>query len=152
MAFISMVTVMVSGFIGRFLYQKVHTGLYGRRRDLGSLLKQLEERVTQHEEADFPSPALDHDLAPQIAQLSKNRSIQHLVSLRRTLRRSRLKLDKSDTAAHQDWLVKIDVLMGQCISLSIYERLFSMWHYLHLPIFFAFVIATVIHIFAVHIY
>jgi hypothetical protein len=35
---------------------------------------------------------------------------------------------------------------------QLYERLFSLWHVLHLPLFFMMIIAAVIHIFAVHIY
>ena len=35
---------------------------------------------------------------------------------------------------------------------KVYERLFSLWHVLHLPLFFMMIITAVIHIFAVHLY
>jgi len=35
---------------------------------------------------------------------------------------------------------------------SVYERLFSLWHVLHIPLFFMMIISGVIHVFAVHIY
>ena len=34
----------------------------------------------------------------------------------------------------------------------VYERLFSLWHILHLPLFIMMIITAVIHIFAVHMY
>jgi hypothetical protein len=33
-----------------------------------------------------------------------------------------------------------------------YERLFSLWHALHLPLIFMLVVAAVVHIIAVHVY
>jgi hypothetical protein len=35
---------------------------------------------------------------------------------------------------------------------SVYERLFALWHVLHLPMFFLLVFAGVIHVIAVHLY
>lgn len=35
---------------------------------------------------------------------------------------------------------------------SFYERLFSLWHILHLPIFFMLIITGFIHVYAVHAY
>ena len=33
-----------------------------------------------------------------------------------------------------------------------YERLFSLWHVLHLPLFFMLVISGLVHVIAVHVY
>ena len=33
-----------------------------------------------------------------------------------------------------------------------YERLFSLWHALHIPLIFMMIIAAVIHVIAVHVY
>jgi hypothetical protein len=38
------------------------------------------------------------------------------------------------------------------VSFRVYERLFSLWHILHLPLFIMMIITAVIHIFAVHMY
>jgi hypothetical protein len=32
------------------------------------------------------------------------------------------------------------------------ERLFSLWHVLHIPLFFVLVVAAIIHVVAVHFY
>ena len=37
-------------------------------------------------------------------------------------------------------------------SLAVYERLFALWHLLHLPLFVMLVGAVVVHILAVHLY
>ena len=33
-----------------------------------------------------------------------------------------------------------------------YERLFSLWHVLHLPLFFMLLVAGIVHVIAVHVY
>jgi hypothetical protein len=33
-----------------------------------------------------------------------------------------------------------------------YERLFALWHVLHLPLFFMLLIAGIVHVIAVHVY
>jgi len=33
-----------------------------------------------------------------------------------------------------------------------YERLFSLWHALHIPLIFMMIIAAIIHVIAVHVY
>ena len=35
---------------------------------------------------------------------------------------------------------------------KVYERLFSWWHVLHLPLFIMMIITAIVHIFAVHLY
>jgi len=40
----------------------------------------------------------------------------------------------------------------RALEFEAYERLFSLWHVLHLPLFFMLVIAGVVHVIAVHVY
>ena len=35
---------------------------------------------------------------------------------------------------------------------SFYERLFGLWHILHLPIFFMMILSALVHVLAVHMY
>ena len=44
------------------------------------------------------------------------------------------------------------VLAGRVAQFSLYERLFALWHILHLPIFFLMVLSAFVHVFAVHAY
>ena len=42
--------------------------------------------------------------------------------------------------------------LRRAAAFKLYERLFSLWHILHLPLFIMMIITAVIHIFAVHLY
>ena len=44
------------------------------------------------------------------------------------------------------------VLSGRVAQFSLYERLFALWHILHLPIFFLMVLSAIVHVVAVHMY
>jgi hypothetical protein len=37
-------------------------------------------------------------------------------------------------------------------SLAVYERLFSLWHVLHLPLIVLLIITAIVHVVAVHLY
>ncbi len=161
-AFVFMMTVMVSGLIGRFLYQKVHVSLYGRRRDLGRLLEELKQRIDERVTAGLAVPGSILNLASDNDQGAIDESLSGLRTMRRELRAPgnlapgnatrRTAGSEHGEEEYLAWLRRIDGQLAQCISLMTYERLFSWWHYLHIPIFFAFVLATVVHIVAVHLY
>jgi hypothetical protein len=43
-------------------------------------------------------------------------------------------------------------LIGRVAQFSFYERLFALWHVLHLPIFLLMIISALFHVLAVHMY
>ena len=43
-------------------------------------------------------------------------------------------------------------LMTRVAKFTVYERLFAVWHVLHLPIFFVMVLSALVHVLAVHMY
>jgi hypothetical protein len=43
-------------------------------------------------------------------------------------------------------------MMRQVAQLSFYERVFSMWHVFHMPLFILMVISALVHVLAVHMY
>ena len=43
-------------------------------------------------------------------------------------------------------------VMRQVAQLSFYERLFSLWHLFHMPLFILMVISALVHVLAVHMY
>ena len=53
-------------------------------------------------------------------------------------------------AAH--YVREFTVLTGRVAQFSLYERLFALWHILHLPIFFLMVLSAIVHVLAVHMY
>ena len=44
------------------------------------------------------------------------------------------------------------MLLGRVAQFSFYERLFALWHVLHLPIFLMMVLSAIAHVLAVHMY
>ena len=50
------------------------------------------------------------------------------------------------------YIHEFTVLTGRVAQFSLYERLFALWHILHLPLFVLMVLSAVVHIFAVHVY
>jgi len=43
-------------------------------------------------------------------------------------------------------------LLRRVAQLSFYERLFSLWHLFHLPLFILLVISALVHVLAVHMF
>jgi len=169
MAFWFMITVMSSGLVGRYLYRKIHMGLYGRRKKLEDLLHQVDGYVA----AMAGSGAQGEDFARKASYLRSlipaYGSLSDLLTRRRKIRVTVKRLlqaaeNTGDTpVGFKGWMRRapggqralvrnFDRAVAECISFRFYEKLFSLWHVLHLPIFLAFVLAVTVHIWAVHAY
>ena len=59
---------------------------------------------------------------------------------------------KSDSKTILNSINRYSRVLRRVAAFKVYERLFSLWHVLHLPLFFMMIITAVIHIFAVHMY
>ena len=162
-ALFSMLLVAGSGLLGRYVYQKLHRGLYGEQinfadldsdyqlsksqfshfsfftDDIQALLYKIEEKLTQR------SVSLNTSLwaARKIKQIRRK-------SLKESKKESSDKNEGIDKNIH-DWYAGLDKL-EKMANYALYTRLFSLWHVFHLPIFFMMIIAAIIHIFVVHIY
>ena len=177
-ALFSMLTVAGSGLIGRYIYGRIHHGLYGRKLELGELragadglrslsgsISFLPELVTRIETAEqsllkagprlsflgFAKPIVV-GIAALRARWELNRYIHHALyaGARRSavvaLEHKRLGL----TA--RGYVDRRLAATRRVASFEGYERLFSLWHALHIPLIFMMVIAAVIHVIAVHVY
>ncbi|MBI5136728.1 MAG: pyridine nucleotide-disulfide oxidoreductase [Nitrospirae bacterium] len=177
-ALISTLTVAGSGIIGRFIYTKVHYGLYGGRVTLNAL---REDALTAKGRlsAEFAfAPQLrarlqafeDRVLAPARNPLH---GLVKVMVLGMRVRATRLRLSRFMSGAvrlkarQAGWTWRerrrnrrdarrfLSVYLRtvrQVAELGFYERLFSFWHVLHLPLFFMLVVAGVMHVVAVHMY
>lgn len=177
-ATIAMLIVVASGVIGRYLYARVHMGLYGHQTgvrqimDDASLLKNaLGEDVAQTGEL------LEELRAFEAKVLTPGRGFIAQVWLYLTfgfrkgaVQRRMMRLAKDTIAAEGDargwsWgqrrkrremvrqhLRLYFATLGKAVGFSVFERLFALWHVLHMPLFFLLVIAAIIHVVAVHIY
>ena len=177
-AFYSMLLVAGSGIIGRHFYAGIHRGLYGRKTSLQEVQQELNEAISTNHGLARYMPELVARLERNAAGL-RDHAIRRTIGIRRSLRwtfthhierlsllwlahrelkaaaalspniaRNRKELRRAAARYIRDFTV----LTGRVAQFSLYERLFALWHVLHLPIFFLMVLSAFVHIFAVHVY
>lgn len=173
-ALFAMLIVAGSGIIGRYFYARIHRGLYGARvelkevkqdaelakRGLSGMLDSvpgLRERLS-----DFEALAMRVSLNPGraivhmfIMPLQTHWTYRDAIGLIRGFMRSkgverqrRLQIERN---AESFLRVYLDTVR-KVSETAFYERLFSHWHVLHLPLFFMLIVTAIIHVIAVHVY
>lgn len=170
-ALISMLLVAGSGLVGRYIYTHIHHGLYGKRVSLDELKRELETKHT----ALLRIYEMDEKLKQRIAKMenkaladytSVSTSLVYVISMTIDARRLRfrtmrmVKKNKKGEAADteldskitKNFIRRYTSALRRIAVFRLYERLFSLWHILHLPLFIMMIITAVIHIFAVHMY
>lgn len=177
-ALFCMLTVAGSGLIGRYIYSRIHFGLYGRKvnltelrdgaeglRALSGTVSFLPELVARLERSESKLLATGPNL-PGLGFLKPIAVSARTLLARWTLRRYvsaalRAAARTSPTMATQRkrlrraaaaYIDKRLVATRRVAEFQAYERLFSLWHAFHLPLIFMLVIAAVVHIVAVHVY
>jgi hypothetical protein len=176
-ALFSMLLVAASGLIGRVIYARIHFGLYGRKATVEELRQRLaedEERLGKY--VQLPEDTLDrlHRLY-DVALAPHNWLVRIWMLLTFSLRtRWAFYLAMRDirqaiktTARAKNWDAavrrKLMSFMRQNLRkylkeivkvahLSIYGKLFSLWHVLHIPLFIMMLVSGIVHVFAVHMY
>jgi hypothetical protein len=177
-ALYSTLLVAVSGFVGRYIYSKIHQGLYGRRTTLQELLARVDAaRPTDPRIATFVP-----DLARRLAEfdqavLKPPRSLLactvlplRLAWITRIERwklmrfaRRRLLVESMCSAVlaqHRKGFEKITRhyvathlrAVRRVAEFVAYQRLFALWHVVHRPFFAILLIALSIHLYAVYRY
>jgi hypothetical protein len=177
-ALFSMALVAASGLIGRFIYVRIHHGLYGRRASLAELqeLSGLANRDMRSQL--FFSPEVEAELqAFEQAALASTRSgagrllellwlgpkarllyWRALPRLRRDLkiRAEARGWDAEKTRRRQRKSRKLVLRYLRAIlrvtQFHVFERLFSLWHVVHVPLLYLLVISAIVHVIAVHMY
>jgi hypothetical protein len=178
-ALFAMLLVAGSGVVGRYVYAKVHHGMYGAHLDSSELLARasrllsglpadmgggaarVNAELSQFAVGEFSSKAgffsaFYHAVAtPLRARSAKSRVMAHAYA------------DIARNARNQAWtraeerrharLVRqhIDdffLAVTRAAHLSLWERIFAFWHVIHVPLFFLLLVSGVIHVIAVHIY
>ncbi|MBW8370076.1 MAG: hypothetical protein K0M66_03740 [Thiobacillus sp.] len=177
-ALASMSLVASSGIIGRFIYTRIHHGLYGRRANLKELheLAGLNSKEVQSKLAFAPS--VENALTTFAAALATPhrdplrtawtfatlwlrrrivfnycaRELNQLFKRHARLRGwDRAKYQRRLTAAKK--MVSAYLLSAQQVAqFNTYERLFSLWHVLHVPFVYMMVFSAIAHVVAVHMY
>jgi hypothetical protein len=167
-----------SGLVGRYLYAKIHVGLYGHK----ATLKELSERARISAEQKTQTAALVPELLERMSAFDQlvlkppQSLLAHLalplklsITTRwagwRLARFARLRLREQarrspTVAAEHRRLRKTTVRfikehfrrVRRVAELGSYERMFSLWHVFHLPFFYMLVLTALLHVVAVHMY
>lgn len=166
-ALVSMLLVAGSGLVGRYLYGKFHFGLYGQQVGLQQLKTDLDYIYEQYENSLLAESqrqelrALYEGCSEIIASQREQVSIRQLLVQRRRLRRmtrqalSSAALDDATASAHRqlgESRRALAALLDKLAGLRLFERLFGLWHIVHIPVFLLMVVTATVHIFVVHWY
>lgn len=177
-ALASMSLVAGSGIIGRFIYTRIHHGLYGHRASLKELRelaglnsKEVESKLAfapgvESALTHFESALATHPRAPlraawAFATLWMRRRVVYMQCSRelyllykthaqeqgwdRAKTRRRFKAARQLVATYLQGVQNV-------AQFNTYERLFSLWHVLHVPFVYMLVLSAIAHVIAVHMY
>lgn len=176
-ALYSMLLVAASGVVGRFVYRHIHQGLYGRKmtmseaeqemkastEDVRSVLNQvpnIDERLKGYYDYAF-ADSNGIAYAWRFATLRLRgyflaRSIRHEAN--RVLKRPASGNHRSQSEQQLLWMQaknRINAYINAVCKTSqfaMWEKLFSLWHVVHVPFIYLLVISSIVHVFAVHMY
>ncbi|MGH0028727.1 MAG: hypothetical protein ACQGVC_02980 [Myxococcota bacterium] len=147
-----------SGIVGRIVYTRVHEELTGRRRSLAELRGELEaaRRELAAEARGDVLERLDEieryvDRRPEGALAALGQFVAVGARVRRASRACRRVLGARDRSA----LAPVSAYLASARRVArfgVYERLFALWHAVHLPLCFLLFASAGIHVFAVHSY
>jgi hypothetical protein len=177
-ALVFMLIIVASGIIGRYLYSKIHMGLYGTKAEIREMLG----------DADLMKRALGGDyegasrLISALGQFEGRVLVRHsgfLSSLwsfialswrwqnlrGRLLHEAKAAIDvegkqrgwSGRVRRRQLKLVKEHLsiyfaAVNKAARFGVYDRMFAFWHVLHMPLFFLLVLTAILHVIAVHLY
>lgn len=177
-ALLCMLLVAGSGIVGLHIYAHIHRGLYGQKLTLDELNNDLAETLERNHGLAALMPELMSRLQSLSAELHGDKITRSLgtraslawkfrqyvvrISLLLTARRELKARAAESPAIARDfrrlnkatslYIRKYVRLMGRVAQFTLYEKLFSLWHVLHLPLFYMLVISALVHVLAVHMY
>jgi hypothetical protein len=171
-----MLVVSGSGLFGRYFYARIHSEFYGKQASLADLRSQLARLQQVSGTLSFVPDLADQLKVVETALLANFNSMPGLlrapvVAFRALVARRRIakhirraarrqeperalapeRARREVQAARELAFRHIDAVR-RVAELSTYERLFSLWHVLHLPLFFMLLVAGTVHVIAVHVY
>lgn len=175
-ALFCMLVVSGSGLFGRYFYAHIHHGLHGRKASLAELkeyaeklrwvttsiefLPDLVSRIDEEERRVFARSdrtlLLARPLVGAVGVLFARRRLRRYVA--RALRDAgaapgtpRARHEQLQRTARR-YIDDRLAAMRRVVEFGAFERLFSLWHAFHLPLFLMLLIAGTVHVVAVHVY
>lgn len=173
-----MLLVAASGIIGKYLYAHIHNGLYGGKASLNELRNNLTQSLEDSRGLATLLPkfasrlealaaeaqgcsitgslsvpkSLSWSLKRYVVWISLTRAAHHELRVRAaaypTVARDFHKLKKASSA----YIYKFVRLTTRVAQFTLYERVSSLWHVLHMPLFLLMVVSALVHVLAVHMY
>jgi len=167
-----------SGLVGRYIYARIHNGLYGQRVTLFELRDAFTSLDDQLAPISRVAPKLIETLRAAEDSIQRGhvgvlgaigRALRAAVVTRTVgyrLRRqipqvldqlaasSRVYAEQRPRLEH-NWLSLLDrrlEALRRYAQFACFERSFALWHVVHYPVFIVMVAAVILHIFAVHMY
>ena len=178
-ALFSMLAVAASGIIGRYIFGRVHRDLSGAKSEVSDLLADATALLRDIEsDVGGTSGVIAGRLTAAAAGImlpnaTLARSAAHALAIAFTLPVTRWRLlaaadaaiaansdrngwTSADRRAHRRAArTHVDAYLGGVVrasQLSLFERLFGLWHLFHLPLFCLLIVTAIVHIVAVHLY
>lgn len=173
-----MLTIVASGIIGRYLFSKIHVGLYGTKAEIRGMLA----------DAGFMKQALGGDYQDSARLLSGLEKFEARVLVRHSsffsslwaffalgwrwqnvranlLKEVRAAIEVEGKRRGWGWMTrrkKLNLVRGhlsiyfaavnKAARFGVYDRMFALWHVLHMPLFLLLVLTAILHVIAVHLY
>ncbi len=168
-AFFCMLLVAFSGLVGRYVYRKIHRGLYGellKFEDFNNKYQRSRKLLLDNQLVDKKTMSK----LEQVEKLFTARSISlwdswfanHTITfLKRKVKKqihSHLKNNDFDLSQRQEFLTACQnwqqgiLNLKKMANLTFNTQLFSLWHLFHLPFFFMMIITAIVHVVVVHMY
>lgn len=176
-ALASMLLVAASGIVGRFIYTRIHHGLYGTRLSLAQLQAAVGASAGNVSSRLGIAPQVEQQLKAFHAAVERPKNLAqgawsfltlgsraHWLFRRCTREfarayRSQARANGWDAARQARDLAAAKSMIGAYLSGALrlaqfrgYERLFSLWHLLHVPLVWMLILSAIAHVVAVHAY
>lgn len=170
-----MLIVSGSGLFGRYFYAHIHHGLHGRKATLAELKEYAEKLRWVTTNVEFLPGLVDRidaeerDIVTRSARTvvlvrpvvsayrvarARRRLRRHVADELRTARSNGVHGIRHDRL-HVTANAYVDDRLAatrRVVEFGAFERLFSLWHALHMPLFIMLLVAGVVHVVAVHVY
>jgi hypothetical protein len=177
-AFASMTLVAASGIVGRYLYSRIHHGLYGQRATLAEFRAEAGLDSAKVHSKLALAPAVEERLerfARRVEKIGRDglkrpgrffllgfavwferRACNSEIA--RLLRKRALAEGWSEAALARHVRSRTGIVAQylraaqRLAQFTVFERLFSWWHVLHVPLVYMLVLSAIAHVIAVHMY
>ena len=177
-ALFSALIVAGSGLIGRFIYSRIHRGLYGRKSNLkellaqvkftapgegvlGTFISELMQRLATFDRSVMVPPKGWLDCFRMPILLFFQTRIQYFRLARFARASLQYQASRSPVVAEHQAQLERAVCnfiathlrrVRRVAEFTAYERLFALWHKIHVPFFVSLVLSVSVHVLVVHLY